>query len=411
MTVLLDILEVIPIPRLVHALPGMPASELKRRAELMVRLEGLWNREVIIPKRVSCHKIDLEVDRIEILPGGDWVLKLLNDGTLYLHHRQDMERPSVTVHRLTRKSCTYLPESTDMRRSFFTCGDTWVVVLEQYATSEGEQYTDLRVYHIDASPSIHYLTTITKRSHLWDFQAKDDVLTIAGEDQGIYCVTVRKISRFEGIVNQEIVLNLGSEFLDLCPRTSLLCSHMFVVSSALGLRLYKIPELGPTCEDGASNVQYVTPLANEGFGQSIRRFLCAHHDGHVSAYSSSFGNEALIVLPPLAQAGDKMLVHWIDGPCSRTASRAILCKDYCDMEPIKLQSLVHCTRPGTHAGYTRLGQSYAPDPSRCSSISLMGYNGCTEDLSWDPESGRICVLFTLPGESGRCRNMAVVDVL
>jgi len=60
--------------------------------------------------------------------------------------------------------------------------------------------------------------------------------------------------------------------------------------------------------------------------------------------------------------------------------------------------------------YVRLERIKAPDPSRPVLVSLPGQDGRVEDLSWDEESGRICVIFSPFGDRST-RNMLMVDLI
>jgi hypothetical protein len=73
-------------------------------------------------------------------------------------------------------------------------------------------------------------------------------------------------------------------------------------------------------------------------------------------------------------------------------SRAI----WCAIPSDELHMCTHLTKPDAHPGYMRLGRSNAPDPSHIVSIVLPDNvnNPGTwiDNLSWDEESGRICLL-------------------
>ena len=55
LTVLRDILQVIPLRRVLYALPTMSAGELKEKAVLITRLDSLWSLESVRPVRISSH--------------------------------------------------------------------------------------------------------------------------------------------------------------------------------------------------------------------------------------------------------------------------------------------------------------------------------------------------------------------
>ena len=134
--VLRDIMDVIPLRRVVHALPSMSASELRQKAMLITRLDSVWSFNTARPMKMASHPLDFEVCVVHIWPGGDFILTLLRDGELRLYPIQDMTNPLLTVPRPDRASCKYFPESADMRRTCNTHGEYWVVVVDYYLTPE-----------------------------------------------------------------------------------------------------------------------------------------------------------------------------------------------------------------------------------------------------------------------------------
>lgn len=182
------------------------------------------------------------------------------------------------------------------------------------------------------------------------------------------------------------------------------------MSTSAGTNIYPIPDLLPVGEDGSVNIASVSPLEIESPKKSIRDVLCSHLDGRVSAYAFADGEDSLCILPPPGQSEANTIWHKLQGSCSRNASRAILCQDYIDLSPIEFRSLTHFTRPGDHAGYTRLGRAGALDPSQSVTISVPGHDGRTRDLAWDEETGRVCVLYT-PLDDSSARNMLLIDMM
>jgi len=134
LTVLRDILQVIPLRRVLEALPTMSASELKEKAVLITRLDSLWSLESVRPVRISSHSFGAGIRKALVWPGGDFILILIEDGTLQLYRYQEMTVPLVTVMHPDRGSCRHL--FSDMRRSCNTRGETWAVIVERYITPE-----------------------------------------------------------------------------------------------------------------------------------------------------------------------------------------------------------------------------------------------------------------------------------
>lgn len=69
---------------------------------------------------------------------------------------------------------------------------------------------------------------------------------------------------------------------------------------------------------------------------------------------------------------------------------------------VDLQICTHITKPDVHPGYMRLGRCKAPDPSHVLSIALPDnvrtFGTLVDNISWDEESGRICLLVSTPSE-------------
>lgn len=115
----------------------MSASELRQKALLITRLDSLWSLEAVHPVRISTHSIGAGMCRALIWPGGDFILILLENGTLELYRYRDMTIPLVTViPPPDRISCRHFPNFSDMRGTCNTRGETWAVVVDCYVTPE-----------------------------------------------------------------------------------------------------------------------------------------------------------------------------------------------------------------------------------------------------------------------------------
>lgn len=189
---------------------------------------------------------------------------------------------------------------------------------------------------------------------------------------------------------------------------------MIIVSTPLRLLLYPILELSPVREGYKPLAVPVTPLATyaenvSGGSNSIWNTLCSHHSGRLSTMTySQDGGCALVVLPPTGQSESDAVVHCpVNFPIARCATRSIWRRGD-GAESTKLNSCVHFTNPGNQYGYMRLGRSRPPDPSHVSCISLNDTDGVIEDISWDEESGRIC-LVRFDGPDNRC--LSIIDLL
>ena len=83
--VLRDILSVIPLPNLRHALPQLSVDELKQKAIIAARLAHKWNQATIVPHNARKFECDCDVSCFQLLPGGKWMVVAQCDGNLELH--------------------------------------------------------------------------------------------------------------------------------------------------------------------------------------------------------------------------------------------------------------------------------------------------------------------------------------
>ena len=191
---------------------------------------------------------------------------------------------------------------------------------------------------------------------------------------------------------------------------TILCSHIILVSASFSIHLFNTPELKPAGEGGSCHAVWAKPLIANGHDKSIWDVLFHHHNGWVSAYAYSEHQEALIILPYPKQLDNMTICYVLQGSCYRNASCAIMCHDYVNLQPIKVQSFTHFMRFEGHAGYIRLGYDKALNPSWSVTISLAGHNGRNEDSSWDKESGQVCIIYT-PLGGNYDRILLLIDLL
>jgi hypothetical protein len=196
----------------------------------------------------------------------------------------------------------------------------------------------------------------------------------------------------------------------------MLCGHKFLVSTALNLRLYQIPEMGPICDHRTFHPEVTAPIAIHakgtlGHGKLIWDALCDHQDGRFAIYTWLTTEELLVqILPAPGQSQGSIVCYNIDGPCAGGTSRIIGCKEFVDMQPMELCCYAHFMRPDMCVGYVRLGRTKAFDPSHSVLIPLLGHDGRAEDLHWDEESGRLCVLFSPDGDRN-AKALLMVDMV
>ncbi|KIM86421.1 hypothetical protein PILCRDRAFT_4916 [Piloderma croceum F 1598] len=393
----------------------MSASELRQKAVLITRLDSLWSLETVRPVTISTHSLGVGICRALILPGGEFILILIEDGTLQLYRYQDMSIPLVTVPHPDRGSCRRFPDFSDMRRTCNTRGETWAVIVDCYVTPEGNERTDYRAYLIDASSaSIRLLTIVTTPHYSPDYHATGDILAIIIKEGNNYLINIRKIPFSADMMEEEAFLNLGHTFPT--SFTTVLCPHMILVSTLSSLDLYQTPEFMPLGSSIKSCSNLSTPIAIHDFtkpnqGKLIWNALCPHLDGRFWCYIFSEVEEALLI-SPLPGSDDDFVRHVFDGPCSTDSSRAIGCRDTVEFQHIELLCFSASTYHDASTGYMRLGRTQAPDPSRSVSIQLLGYYGHVEDLSWDEESGRICAIYNPVDEYyGSSSSLLMIDMI
>ena len=201
---------------------------------------------------------------------------------------------------------------------------------------------------------------------------------------------------------------------------TILCPHLILVSAPSCIYLYKIPELSTMPENGVLNIVPATPLAKyeewtvDYHHNFIWDTLCSHHSGRMSTlFFSESGSCLLAVLPSIGQSHSDAVTHMVGTHAAFGPTRAIWLKESLQpIERIKLESCVHFTKPDTHAGYLRLGRTRAPDPSRSCYIPIGGQFGHVQDISWDEESGKICIVcLPLAGDEHSGKIMLLVDLV
>lgn len=197
----------------------------------------------------------------------------------------------------------------------------------------------------------------------------------------------------------------------------MLCPDMILVSNLTGLYLYETPQAhleDQVCTAIPSTI--LRPLASFNYhhpyiGKQLWDSLCPrHHGGRVATYTFTENEDALLILPGPGQSTLDFVRYVVDGPCSMGNSRAIGCPDFIHMQPMKLTSFTHFTKHDDHPGYMRMGRINAPHPNKTTVVPLEGFNGRTEDLSWDESSGTICIICS-PFHDRSTRTLLMVDMI
>jgi hypothetical protein len=109
--VLYDIMEVIPLPSIRHSISSMSADELIQKAILITRIDEVFRQEVINPTNITRHPLD-HIAKVEVGPGGQWMLLQSMDCTLHLYNSNLEDPPFVTAK---------LPENVPIRQPLPRC--------------------------------------------------------------------------------------------------------------------------------------------------------------------------------------------------------------------------------------------------------------------------------------------------
>lgn len=91
----------IPQPQLYHRLPSMSTEQLRAHAILSARLDLEWHRDRHNDRPViQSFQCAPQVEHINLLPGGKWVVVVMHDGSLHLHELGAPAPAAVLAHSL-----------------------------------------------------------------------------------------------------------------------------------------------------------------------------------------------------------------------------------------------------------------------------------------------------------------------
>jgi hypothetical protein len=95
-----DILDVIPSSSVRHDMKFMSSRELRKKATLMVKVDAMFDNDVIKPARIQRFAMKNGEALAEVFPGGDWVVTIHEDETMRLHRTKEFNQTAlVTVKR------------------------------------------------------------------------------------------------------------------------------------------------------------------------------------------------------------------------------------------------------------------------------------------------------------------------
>lgn len=210
-------------------------------------------------------------------------------------------------------------------------------------------------------------------------------------------------------------MNLGSEMADNQPMIKVVCPHLIAITTQDHFYLFRIPEMKPVHTSHPPHIAQANPLSIHApeYRNDIWNALCCHHDGRIAMASTSDSADFFLVIWPPAGQSEGTFVSHLLWQFDMNPSRVIWVRNYQFSEAIELYICTHFTRSDRNIGYMRLGRSQAPHPSHVASIRipLTGQTGVIKDLSWDEESGRICVLFESSRDHGpQRRHLMAIDL-
>lgn len=94
---LADILAIIHIPGMLSRLPTMSTEALRERAIRMWRVDQCWYQGPLRPTIIQRYRCDTNVTRVHFMPGGDWVIMTLVNGSIHLCAANDISTPQFVI--------------------------------------------------------------------------------------------------------------------------------------------------------------------------------------------------------------------------------------------------------------------------------------------------------------------------
>lgn len=87
-------MEVMPLRVIRHSIPSLTAAELKHKVLLAYRIDHIFrDQQIIHPKSVQAHSVEMNVNKVDISPGGEWLITVDGDGGFLLRDTQDISGP------------------------------------------------------------------------------------------------------------------------------------------------------------------------------------------------------------------------------------------------------------------------------------------------------------------------------
>lgn len=127
-----DLLSIIPIPRLSQDIHSMTASELKFEAVQLAHADSAWPEGEVSRDKVTRFPCkDMDVRRVLLLPGGEWILLFSVVGELRLYRWSDLGGPCVCyVEGHTKASHPDFEYNADIHLSSSSTGSIRLMITE-----------------------------------------------------------------------------------------------------------------------------------------------------------------------------------------------------------------------------------------------------------------------------------------
>ncbi|KZT22036.1 hypothetical protein NEOLEDRAFT_1244188 [Neolentinus lepideus HHB14362 ss-1] len=228
-------LEVVPIPQVFKKLSAMPTATLQFEAIRHSMLERSWHRENLAPMSLREIPSFHDVQYLELLPGGDWLVTIAGDGSVCLQHVSE-PRPRI----VKRGIDAYLHKMTSAI-SYSSGFDSLLLIT---GTNGTDETSHLFLYCIDTQiPRMESVLTLKLSTNVLAASAAFGILAVGtgqGEAELIHIISVDEYSGQQRSIVLMDVRSTGS--MEESTLTILSRSQVFLCCS-YGFALYDIPQV------------------------------------------------------------------------------------------------------------------------------------------------------------------------
>jgi hypothetical protein len=212
----------------------MSALELRQKAILVAHTDRLFDHQIIKPANVHLYRMANDVSQAAIAPGGDGIVLMQDDGTLYVHKMGNLaqsrplvvQRPDSVTGRVHEPFPTLLLSSSGEYHVAVACDHytnteyvfiTTIIccVLHNLFTDSGRRTAVFRVFRVDFdAPSVQLLTTFELHDAYRSFVFQEGYLVTRWQQNGTYLISVRKIACSAQEIEEEVVMDVGPEMVE-----------------------------------------------------------------------------------------------------------------------------------------------------------------------------------------------------